>query len=235
MTFYRYFEVLVVSENETHISNEELGDLHYESIVSKFSLFASILPLVILTISDVSIYSYYFLSRKYPVSMTRCTLCYIILPFRQWYVLFSFSNGPLKSALSFPTCMKVIRERFNFTADNIHISNHAFNCLKKSFRSVLFALFFIVGFNSFYPINSMEKGVLCKQEAMTLLLAYVLADIRPELDLYNFTDLPVERVAAAHRSPFRRIFYNQKGDVQVIRIPPLAFVAQVIKYFLFFF
>jgi len=81
----------------------------------------------------------------------------------------------------------------------------------------------------------MEKGVLCKQEAMTLLLAYVLADIRPELDLYNFTDLPVERVAAAHRSPFRRIFYNQKGDVQVIRISPLAFVAQITKIFSFFF
>lgn len=54
-----------------------------------------------------------------------------------------------------------------------------------------------------------------KQEAMTLLLASVLADIRPELDIYNVTDMSTERVALAHRSAFRRIFYNAKGDMQV--------------------
>jgi len=64
--------------------------------------------------------------------------------------------------------------------------------------------------------NSVHKeDSLGKQEAMTLLLASVLTDIRPELDVYNFSDLPVERVAVAHKSPFRRIFYHENGDMQV--------------------
>jgi len=67
-----------------------------------------------------------------------------------------------------------------------------------------------------YVFNSVHKeDSLGKQEAMTLLLASVLTDIRPELDVYNFSDLPVERVAVAHKSPFRRIFYHENGDMQV--------------------
>lgn len=68
---------------------------------------------------------------------------------------------------------------------------------------------------------------MSRQEAMTLLLASVLADIRPELDIYNFSDLPVERVALAHKSAFRRIFYNERGDMQVHAILLQTRVANV--------
>lgn len=38
---------------------------------------------------------------------------------------------------------------------------------------------------------------------------------RPELDIFCFSDLPVERVALTHNNQFSRVFYNESNDAQV--------------------
>lgn len=66
--------------------------------------------------------------------------------------------------------------------------------------------------NSVYEILQMSPDVL--QAAMaserSLLLGNALERLRPELDLYLMTDAPVEQVAGAPSSAFRRVFYLQE-------------------------
>lgn len=67
-------------------------------------------------------------------------------------------------------------------------------------------------------ISTDETSSLREQEGRTLLLAQVIKEIRPELDVFSFSDLPVERVALAHHSEFRRVFYNEGGDAQELHL-----------------
>jgi len=102
-----------------------------------------------------------------------------------------------------PTIQAVlIRGQFKYRCDDSTVASNAVRFLKK--------------YSQLHIVEDVEN--LGKQEGMTLLLASVLTDIRPELDIYLFTDLSVEKVALAHKNAFRRVFYNEKGDVQELHL-----------------
>eukprot|EP01087_Luapelamoeba_hula_P009448 TRINITY_DN2435_c0_g1_i1.p1 TRINITY_DN2435_c0_g1~~TRINITY_DN2435_c0_g1_i1.p1 ORF type:complete len:1107 (-),score=210.86 TRINITY_DN2435_c0_g1_i1:21-3341(-) len=75
-------------------------------------------------------------------------------------------------------------------------------------------------------LGKVDKKLVEERQNKTLLLAAMLKDIRPEVDIFAFSDLPVEHIAMMRNNDFRRVFYNQNGDIQELHLSILQGVKE---------